>query len=70
MRGAVRYYDRAGACIREPEQTPMHMVTSLRIAFAYGRTLPTAAKLRADFGMSRAASYRWRRAIKDALGIE
>lgn len=69
MTRAQRFYD-APAFVQSPtEQAPCHMVTSLKIAYEYGKTLPTAAQLRKDFGMSHAASYRWRRAIKNALGL-
>lgn len=69
MTRAQRFYD-APAYVASPlEQAPAHMVTSLRIAYAYGKTLPTVPQLVKDFGMHRSTAWRWRRAIKDALGM-
>lgn len=64
----MRYYD-APAYVSSPlEQAPAYMVTALKISYTYGKALPTVRQLVADFGMHRSTAWRWRRAIKDALG--
>ncbi|MFC3715191.1 hypothetical protein ACFONC_03375 [Luteimonas soli] len=42
---------------------------AVRLALRFGGRPPSVAHLCAEFGMSRATAYRWRRAFLDALGL-
>lgn len=70
MSRPARYHDEPGYLMSPTEQAPNCIVTSLKVAYHYGKTLPTVAQLCVDFGMHRATAYRWRRAIKNALGLQ
>lgn len=43
------------------------LTIALRMVRSYGSSIPTIAMLQADFGLSRATAYRWRRAFCDSL---
>ena len=53
---------------RTNSYTSGHIELAMRLALRFAKETPTAAKLAAEFPMTRATAYRWVRRLKDAKG--
>ncbi len=69
--GAVMARSSDHVCEQAGWPNPNTQNASLTLAFRmvvrYGHSVPSVETLRADFGISRATAYRWRRAFVEAV---
>lgn len=50
-----------------PNTQNASLTLAFRMVVRYGHSVPSVETLRADFGISRATAYRWRRAFVEAV---
>lgn len=52
-----------------PNTQNASLTLALLLVSKYGQGIPSVETLRADFGISRATAYRWRRAFVEAVQV-